>query len=216
MNKYSYSRMKVTRNRDEVIVRHCVGKRVLHIGACDSPYAIEKLDAGLLHHEHISAVATECVGIDIDEPAIRELAERGIRNIRYHDMNALQDLAFEPDVIVFGETIEHLQNIQTCLESLKRVMSDETRLIISTPNCCSFHFAAMAALNFEAIHGGHTVGFTYGLLTQLIRANGMEVDDFYFAFLPRRRRPWWLRIWQLAARLRPGFSETLLAICRRA
>ena len=53
-------------------------------------------------------------------------------------MNKFEELDYVPDVIIFGEVIEHLMNLETALTNLKKVMSKDTLLIISTPNCFSF------------------------------------------------------------------------------
>jgi 2-polyprenyl-3-methyl-5-hydroxy-6-metoxy-1,4-benzoquinol methylase len=57
--------------------------------------------------------------------------------MKYFDMNNLENLDYAPDVIVFGETIEHVFNIKIALDNLKKVMGKETLLIISTPNAYS-------------------------------------------------------------------------------
>jgi 2-polyprenyl-3-methyl-5-hydroxy-6-metoxy-1,4-benzoquinol methylase len=50
-------------------------------------------------------------------------------------MNNLERLHYAPDVIIFGETIEHLMNLGVAFTNLKKVMGKETVLIVSTPNC---------------------------------------------------------------------------------
>jgi 2-polyprenyl-3-methyl-5-hydroxy-6-metoxy-1,4-benzoquinol methylase len=54
--------------------------------------------------------------------------------IDFFDMNKLENLDFKPDIIIFGEVIEHLMNLEIALTNLKKVMSKDTLLIISTPN----------------------------------------------------------------------------------
>lgn len=216
MAHYRYDGLGFAWDRDAEILRLCHGKKVLHIGAADSPRTLDKLSQGLLLHERLGRVASDLVGVEIDEDAVRLLADRGFTNIRICDLNQLATLDYKPDVIVLGETIEHLMNVETCLTGLKRVMTKDTRLIISTPNCYHLYFVSMVARDYEVIHDDHKIGFTYGLLHQLLAANGLKIDEFYFTFLPRPRYQWWRRTWRGAAYLRKGFSETLLAVCRLA
>jgi hypothetical protein len=129
-------------------------------------------------------------------------------------MNSVSDLGFRPQVIIFGETIEHITNIGSCLETLKLCMDEETKLIISTPNCYALRFFSMVLRMRETIHDDHKVGFSYGLLHQLLKSHGLRVEDFYFTFLPRDHYPLWRKIWILSSKMRSGFAETLLAICR--
>lgn len=211
---FSYKNLKLARNRDEVILRLCRGKRVLHIGAADSPYTYEKFASGLLLHKRLGDVAATLLGIDLDAEAANWLNSQGLPETLTMDMNQVSELGFTPDVIVFGETIEHVVNLGACLETLKACMKEDTLLIISTPNCFHLRFTSMVLRNHEKIHDDHKVGFTYGLLYQLLKSQGLAINDFYFTFLSRERYPWWRHIWYLASTVRHGFSETLLAVCR--
>jgi hypothetical protein len=211
---YSYKNMKVSRNRDDEILEICRGKRVLHIGAADSPYTCAKFDSNLLLHKRLSTVTTELLGIDLDADAADWLNHQGLPEIRVMDMNDIASLEFRPQVIVFGETIEHVVNIGTCLATLKSCMNAETLLLISTPNCFHLRFASMVLRNYEDVHDDHKVGFSYGLLHQLLRSQKLKIVDFYFTFLPRSEYPWWRRGWYRVSTFRHGFAETLLAVCR--
>lgn len=212
--KYSYKGLKLARDRDDVILEHCRNKRVLHVGAADSPYTQHKYASGTLLHKRLSTVASELLGIDIDEEASNWLNDRGLPRIVAADITDAANMRFAPDVIVFGETIEHVANIGTCLENLKRCMTPSTKLLISTPNCYHLWFTSMVLRNHEVIHDDHKVGFSYGLLRQLLESQGLTVCDFYFTFLPREHYSWWRRLWYRLSVIRCGFAETMLAVCK--
>jgi 2-polyprenyl-3-methyl-5-hydroxy-6-metoxy-1,4-benzoquinol methylase len=162
-------------------------------------------------------VAANVKGIDIDQPSIDFLSTKGINNIESFDMNQLGNLDFKPDVIVFGEIIEHLQNLQTALSNLKSIMGTETTLIISTPNLFYIlNFLIVLMQNRECIHEDHKTGFTYGSLRQLLEANKLSIEAFHFVHLPRKHYYWYQQISQWICRLRPGVSETLLVIAKRS
>jgi 2-polyprenyl-3-methyl-5-hydroxy-6-metoxy-1,4-benzoquinol methylase len=131
-----YSNRGIPRHldRDDLICRLCAGKSVLHIGATDAPFTAEKYERGLLLHTKLSNCAASVVGIDIDAEAISYLSERGIENIEHFDMNSAGALNFVPDVVVFGEIIEHLVNFEAAFCNLRAAMDSHTVLIITTPN----------------------------------------------------------------------------------
>lgn len=210
---FSYKNLKLSNNRDDVILAICKGRRVLHIGAADSPYTRDKYASGLLLHKRLSNVAFELVGIDLDKDAVDWMNSQGLPETRVVDMNDVCDLGFSPEVIIFGETIEHVVNVGASLNTLKSCMTQDTRLVISTPNCYHLWFASMVLRDHELIHDDHKVGFTYGLLWQALKSQGLKIDDFYFTFLPRERYAWWMRAWRIASKFRHGLSETLLAVC---
>mgnify|MGYP001210356966 CR=1 FL=1 len=214
---YSYRSFKSSTERNRLIIDHCRNKSVLHLGATDAPFTEIKYKNDLLLHTQIMKVAANVKGIDIDQPSIDFLSTKGINNIESFDMNQLGNLDFKPDVIVFGEIIEHLQNLQTALSNLKSIMGTETTLIISTPNLFYIlNFLIVLMQNRECIHEDHKTGFTYGSLRQLLEANKLSIEAFHFVHLPRKHYYWYQQISQWICRLRPGVSETLLVIAKRS
>ena len=214
---YSYTSFKSSTERNRIIINHCKDKSVLHLGATDAPFTEIKYKDDLLLHTQIMNVASTIRGIDIDQPSIDFLASKGINNIEEFDMNLLGQLNFQPDVIVFGEIIEHLQNLQTALQNLKSIMKPDTTIIISTPNLFYIlNFLIVLLQNRECIHEDHKTGFTYGSLRQLLEANELNIEAFYFTHLPRTHYQWYQKISQLISHLRPGTSETLLFIAKRS
>jgi hypothetical protein len=65
---------KFTPNRDTYFLSCCFGKNVLHVGACDAPYTMDKFYAGLLFHCKLEKVCKNLVGIDIDDEALNSCA----------------------------------------------------------------------------------------------------------------------------------------------
>ena len=213
--KYSYKKLKNHKNRDFLIIEKCKNKKVLHLGATDAPYTKEKLENNLLLHKHIENVSKKVTGLDIDKPSIEFLSQQGIKNIHYFDMNNLSELDIEVDVIIFGEIIEHLENLNIAFENIKNVMHHDTELIITTPNLFYLHNALQIFLkNHELVHHDHKVGFTFGIINQLLNANGLEISDFYFTFLPRLKEKFDKKIIRLISKFRPAYSENLCVIAK--
>jgi 2-polyprenyl-3-methyl-5-hydroxy-6-metoxy-1,4-benzoquinol methylase len=130
-------------------------------------------------------------------------------------MNNLAELNLKVDVIIFGEIIEHLENLKIALENMKQVMHEDTELIITTPNLFYLHNTVQIFLkNHELVHHDHKVGFTYGIINQLLNANGLEISDFYFTFLPRLKEKLDKKIIRFLCHFRPAYSENLCVIAK--
>jgi len=202
--------------RDEAIVALCRDKKVLHIGATDAPYTKPKLDADLLLHAKIDKVAEDVLGIDIDQEAIDFLKEQGMDNIIAFDMNKLEALDYTPDVIIFGETIEHLMNQELAITNLKQIMSQDTKLVVSTPNALWLNKVIDTLLQTEHQHPDHKVVFSLATLKNLFEANDMVVKEMYYTFLNRKRTGITKKLKKAFCKMFPGFSETLLFVVRKS
>lgn len=199
-------------SRDAQIIDLCVGKKVLHIGATDAPYTEEKLEKGLLLHKKIDNVAQELLGIDIDEDAINYLQQKGFKNIITYNMNHLENLDFIPDVIIFGETIEHLLNLESALANLKHVMNENTILVVSTPNAMWLDKIIHTLKQMEHQHPDHKMIFSFATLSNLFAASELKTKSIYFTFLDREKESISKKLKKSFCRFFPGFSETLLFI----
>lgn len=212
--RFYYRDVKFIPERDEQILKLCNNKSVLHIGATDSPFTMKKYGKERLLHQKLACVAKELTGIDVDEQGIDFLRKKGITNILKMDMNELGTLPSKPEVIVFTEIIEHLSNIEICLKNIQNAMSENTRLIISTPNLYGLYmFLKVLIVNFESHHDDHKVGFTFGLLAQLLEANDFKITQAYLTFLNREREFLSKKAWRLISRFRKGFAESILVEC---
>ena len=200
--------------RDEYVVEKCSDKKVLHIGACDAPFTKEKFENNLLLHGKLIDSASELIGVDIDDQSIDFLQEKGITNILKVDMNNIETINFQPEIIVFGETIEHLDNIKNGLATLTRIMDKDSRLLISTPNALSLLNILNALLRKEHCHPDHVVNFTPKTLEQCLLRSNLAVDELNFSFLNRKRFSVYKRIWRKFAVVFPWYSETLVVSCK--
>jgi len=178
-------RRQFTSSRDLYILSQCEKKRVLHIGAADWPFTQEKLDNGSLLYKKIDSVALEQLGIDNHEESISILNSHEFLNSEMvkHDFDTPLEGKATPEVIVFGETLEHLMNLEIALSNIRGVMDDETMLIISVPNATYALNFAYALFGTENQHPDHSVAFTYKTLTQLLRKNNFQVQHFLFTTL---------------------------------
>ena len=203
---------KFLKSRDAYFAKVCANKKVLHIGACDAPYTLEKHRQGLLLHEKLHMVSSEVVGIDNDEKAVGIMSDLGYNDVICFDMNKVNELDFVPQVIVFGETIEHLMNIEVAISNIKKVMSEDCQLLISTPNAfCLFNFLR-AIIKREATHEDHKHYFSPQTLKQLLEANGLKTE-VVFTFLDRKGESYKKKVLKAVIRCFPMLCETLVFRC---
>ncbi len=224
MRKEKYKRNFI-KDRDFKIIDLCKGKKVLHIWACDSPFTEEKYDNKTLLFEKIEKVSEEQLGIDIDKKMIDYLNSKYWDNkIIYFDMNKLQNLNFNPDIIIFWEVIEHLMNLEIALNNIKKIMNKKTLFVISTPNAFRIRNFLRATLWYELYHEDHKVLFSMWYLKNLLKFNKLEVNWEYFTTLTRNFKNYSLfRIFfkyilyyteLFINKIIPSSSETLLIICK--
>lgn len=209
------SRNHFTKNRDQYITQICKNKKVLHIGACDAPYTILKHSKNQLLFNLIDSVAEEQLGIDIDKEGIETMKQLGFTNIVHVDMNASSTIDFKADIIIFGETIEHIMNLENAFNSIKKIMNENTQLIISTPNFITFTKIVVALSGKEFQHPDHNLVMTYKSLEQLINKVGLRVESKKFTFLSNHTETLWGKTDLLIARFFPIFASTLLFVVKK-
>lgn len=214
-------------SRNKTILQYCAWKKVLHIWATDEPYTEWKLKWRYwpLLYAQIDEVCSYQLGIDIDKKWIDILNNQNYKNSKmiYFDMNHLNELDYHPEVIIFGETIEHLMNLETALSNLKTIMHKDTILIISTPNCHYIWFFLNSILWFEGLHEDHKVFFSFWYLYNLLRFNKISIIEWYFTKLDRYHDTSSLNIfWKISYVFMKVFqrifrysTETLLVICKK-
>lgn len=223
--------MKVPKNkikyRDDKVIQLCKGKKVLHIWACDSPYTKEKFNNNILGnflYKEIDKVCKEQVWIDLDQEAVDflNLHSSTFNNSKviYCDMNKLDTIDYTPDIIIFWDVIEHLMNLEIALSNIKKVMDNNTLLVISTPNAYSFDAIIWNLLWKEFFHSDHKMTFTYWLLKNLLKYNNLKVTGFYFTKLSHESNKIQSKILSFISTkiiyyIFPRFYETLLITAKK-
>jgi len=204
--------------RDSLILDICRNKKVLHIGYLDEPYMEEKMSRGVWLHSHLAAVCSQLVGLDINLASAKLMMAKYGYEYVIADLNKKISLDFFPDVIVCGETIEHLTNMDLLFANLRQIMKKNTKLLISTPNAYSLIPFLANFFGEEMIHPEHMHVFTKKSLFQLLQKEGMEAVDFSFTNISRSKgiRDFLLRVHHRMCAAVPSVSETLLVTCRLA
>jgi hypothetical protein len=222
------------KNREMLILDKCAGKKVLHLGCCDSPITEFKFEKETLLFQRIEKICAIQLGLDFDQNSINYLNNKGYKNIAFFDLNKASKIEFSPDVIIFADTLEHLMNLETALISLKGLMNERTELIITVPNATMFERVIGNFRGYIHEHEDHKVSFTYTALKQLLLFNQLTVSDIFLAdqlnidrnidedlkesllktsfLLPFRTAKFIIR--KGLVFLFPLFSECLIMVCR--
>jgi SAM-dependent methyltransferase len=202
----------------------CRGKRVLHLGCTNWPYAAGAIESGDLLHLRLKTVAAELHGLDLDPAGLGALQALGVGHLHEGDLERLDDIDLTGpfDVIVAGEVIEHLANPGLMLRGVRRWLGPDSRLVLTTVNAyCAFRFAQYAFRGRggvrEPVHPDHVAYYSYATLTRLVERESLVIDRFHFYDLGIEHRPHlrrslrWLN--DGVMRLWPQLADGIIAEC---
>lgn len=199
-------------------------RSVLHLGCANAPYTAQALADGSLLHLRLRDVAAELHGVDTDRDGLRELAAHGLPHLYTGDVASFSRANHTRfDVVIAGEIIEHLGNPHDFLVDVKRVMSAETTLIVTTVNAyCGFRFAQYALRGRggtqEPVHPDHVAYYSQATLRRLVTRAGLAVTETLFYDLGREHYPYTRRALRvlnhIATRCSPQLADGVIVACR--
>lgn len=204
--------------RDEAIRAIVGGRRAIHVGCTDWPITATRLERGELLHSRLMAWCPEVLGVDIDRDGLDVLqaASGGAfacLDVSSDDLAPL--LAFQPEVVVACDVIEHVPNLDTFLAGLGqllRQLGPQSSLLLTTPNALALRNIVYSAAGVEVVHPDHRVVFTPNTLSRSLRSQGLRVREVAYYSISSgetRTRRVFDRATRLAARFRPGFADGL-------
>jgi 2-polyprenyl-3-methyl-5-hydroxy-6-metoxy-1,4-benzoquinol methylase len=161
--------------REAHILERCRGRSVLHLGCADAPFLDERLATGTLLHAKLLAIAPETVGLDSDPQSVERMRSLMRAPIFVGSAESLSVDLGRFDVVVAGELIEHLNNPGLFLESVKRVLTVDGELIITTPNAFCLRRALRVAVGTESVHPDHVSYYSHATLSALLARFGFAV-----------------------------------------
>jgi len=167
-------------NRNESILKMATGKYVLHLGAVgftDLEVNDRVKNFNKTLHYKLSAIA-DVIGVDYSANVIRELEKVNITNIKYGDVEKLQDLNIEGkfDLIIIGDLIEHLSNPGLMLEGIKRFCDENTIILITTPNAFGLPSFIRYLINRFKEGEEHVIGFNFFNISNLLKRYQLQVQ----------------------------------------
>jgi len=153
------------------------GKRVLDIG-CVEHNAINA-ERNYWLHEFVRRNAAETLGLDASADQIKILQGKGYNVICADATNFHLQRTF--DMIVAGETLEHLANAGGFMQCAREHLAKDGRLILTTPNanCWSYSLENLL-LGHELDNEDHIALYTPRTITSLLQRYGFQVERFVF------------------------------------
>jgi len=203
-------------NRNEFILQHCAGRRVLHLGCVD--YSSTGDWPGAVPSEHwlhakISLVAADLVGLDSSEEGVKLLAERfHIRQVYLADVQDLGSPRLGKfDVVVAGEILEHLPNPGLFLAAVRPWMADDGELIVTTINAYCIRRLLRVLVGIESVHQDHVAYYSHRTLCRLGERYRFRTVE-QCAYRLSNRRPFGPYLFErLASILSPDVCEGVIA-----
>lgn len=86
------------------------------------------------------------------------------------------------DYIVLGDIIEHLDNPGLALANIKKLMTFNTKVIVTVPNCFSYTAIINLVKSKEEVHPEHVFWTSKTTMEKLIKNQGFSITNFYYCF----------------------------------
>jgi len=170
--------VSTTDRKNTFFTSRCRDKDVLDLGCVE--HNPQNYQSKYWTHRALREVSRSLLGMDLYEPGVAYLRERGFDIIAGDATNFQLDRTFE--VIVAGDLIEHLSNMDGFLRSCRAHLRPGGRILIATPNPWYWRYTVKAALFSEvSSNPEHTCWFDPRTLRQLVNRYGMELGEVEFA-----------------------------------
>lgn len=189
-------KIKVSRavNRIKYIEDAVTDKIVLDLGCFDETAYQLKSDTDFWLHKRVASKAKKVVGVDnsslIPDEGLKPFENSTIIRQDVYELESIIKNIGKIDIILAGELIEHIPDVQLFLKKLKENdLLKGTELLITTPNGCATHNFIIGMFSMESNHQDHLGNFSFKTLnTQCIRA-GFEKWDIipYLSSFPEMK-----------------------------
>lgn len=218
MSLRKFPAVKFVTDRNRFLVEICKNKNVLHLGCGDAIHFKEHHKIGKHLHLSLLDVSNEIYGVDLNEKIISKLQnEYNVPNLFVSNVENLNiNVSIKFDVIIAGELIEHLNNPGLFIDSVKKYMSENSILIITTPNMLSLKLLLHSFKNSQRIHPDHTIGFTFSLLETLFQRYDFEINDWYsfVEIFESNRNSFANNIFSYFFKFFPKYGDSIIAIAK--
>lgn len=182
-------------DRDDYLLELCKGKKILHLACAAWPATKMWCDDGSLLHLQMLKVADRVAGFDWSEPGLKILEEHKVPDL--HRLNLLEPdqvaegwhkLGFEPDIVVAGELLEHLDRAGMVLENCRKMMSPTCKMVITVPNAFSIRNLLHVLRGYEKVAPDHVSYYSYSNVRELAERNGFALDRVnWYRYSPARK-----------------------------
>ena len=210
-------------DRDDYLVELCRGKRVLHLACAAWPATKRWCEDGSLLHLRLKQTCGALAGFDWSKSGLATLREHGVDQLqelnlldREQVQQAWKLLEFEPEIVLAGELLEHLDCAGAMLDNCRACMSPTTQLVITVPNAFSIRGILHVLRGYEKVANDHVGYYSYSTVRELTQRYGFSLQKTSWYHCSQVRQPadramdvlLSPMLWAL-----PQFSEGLIAEC---
>jgi SAM-dependent methyltransferase len=215
--------------RKDFINNQIKDKSVMHIG-CTGGLLGEENELEHINnynkledtHYLFSKSAKEISGIDISKKKIDFLKSQDFENLYVADIcDPNFNLEKKYDIILFPNIIEHLSNVGLALQNIKKMMKEDSHLIITTNNAFDILVVLKLLFNYESVHSEHTSYYSYSTMKRSLEMSDLCIENFYYAYNEKKwaikkNLPQYLfkKFQILFSKIFKQFSEDLIFMCR--
>jgi 2-polyprenyl-3-methyl-5-hydroxy-6-metoxy-1,4-benzoquinol methylase len=162
------------------------GKKVLDIGCMN--HSVGASDDERWLHGHVVRNAGSVLGVDILESDVAQLRQRGFNMVCADAIVA--DLGDTFDTIVAGELIEHLEDPGMFLRNMRRHLTSDGELLLTTPNVFfGLHFfESIFRSPYQAWNRQHVAWYCYFTLENLLDRAGLKATKCIYFTRSRKLR----------------------------
>ena len=164
-------------SRIAYVAERCRGKRVLDLGCV--MHDPQSVNNRYFLHRAIHEVAARTVGLDLYAPGVENLQSLGY-DVRVGDA---ENFSFDEkfDVIVAGDIVEHLGNLDGFLRSADAALAPGGTIIVQSPNPWYWRNVVKAVLSTEVANNReHTCWFCPRTWRQLVERYGFTIRAIQF------------------------------------
>lgn len=129
-------------------------------------------------HAQLSGMASQLVGVDLDDAAVGRIRSEGY-DVRQGDAENL-NLDERFDVVFAGELIEHLERFPDFFESVRRHLAPGGKLVLTTPNPFALSCFIYRMSKDVWVNSDHTCWFCEHTLPQLAARCDFDVEQISY------------------------------------
>lgn len=183
------------KSREDFLCEIVKWKKIIHIWPCDAPFTVEKYKNNSLLYQKFDLIVDKQIWFDVDADSIDFLNKANFERskivyMNMNDQNLDTNIWFEADYIVMWEVIEHIMNLENALKFVSKFMSENTKLIITTPNASRLDVFFSNFLNRSNEHEDHKVWYQLVNLINLIESNWLSYCDYHVSWFTNQSFGW--------------------------
>lgn len=196
-----------------VLVPLAEGKAVLNVGAAGNVEYYLSGRRDLWMHERLKSLASELVGLDLDEESVAFANAHGESLVLGNCETISLERQF--DLVVLSEVIEHVNAPVAAIGNLVKHLKPGGKLFITTPNPTHYGTVLRALLNRSSMYYDHVTAYFPENLVVICRRLELKVAGIhFFNVTDTRTRGLRVRSWigRQIGRVRHRFASNFIVV----